>query len=425
MRGAALSTGPDRRPLLDLTAALLIVVGGGLSVLIPYQGNHHELIPLVAGLALLLVVHAKEHPIKIAYLALLLLAMRIYIFGDERNEGWELVLGDYILVVISFAASYRLSSGFWKLFFPILSSCLPVAALATVLIHGWKSENLSYSIGDLSVNQTSFLFGTCLTISLCYLWNSIVAAWSSRRCPIQGLGWLAVSGMNAVLLLLTNSRSGLGIPIVSFFVVLSLGNGRRFIRSFSDWIEHRFSLRTTRKTKVSLLLIILALVLSLTANAVWRIYSIPENQLSDLNRLYLLRCYFGTLFSGSNRFIYGMGFTNASNYQCQDAGIIEGIVHTHAHNIFAQLAADNGFFAMLMAVIIVILLARTGIKRLSKIGYSQVFSSIAVALYCLLFLQVEGGWGKVSLLQTLIGISIGSLTMKYPASLEATSSKSA
>ncbi len=414
MRGAALSPGPDRRPLLDLTAALLIVVGGGLSVLIPYQGNHHELIPMVAGLALLLVVHGKKQPIKIAYLALLLLAMRIYLFGDERNEGWEIVFGDYILVVISFAASYRLSSGFWKLFFPILSSFLPVAALATFLIHGLKPGEVYYAVGDLSINQTSFLFGACLTISLCFLWNSIAKGRSSRRHLILVLGWLAVSGMNVILVLMTNSRSGLGLPFISFFMVLCLGHGRRLLKSANAFFQHRFMFMSARRTKIALVALLLILALSLTFYVVAGIYSDYENQLSDLNRLYLLRCYFGALFSGSNRFIYGMGFTNASNYLCKDAGIIGDL--SHAHNIFAQVAADNGFFALLLTVMIAISLARTGFTRLSSIANSQIFSSITLALYCLLYLQVEGGWGKVSLLQVLIGLSFGSLTMKSSAS---------
>ena len=111
----------------------------------------------------------------------------------------------------------------------------------------------------------------------------------------------------------------------------------------SAFIRASFLFRALGKRRSRWWLIILILVLSLTFYVVWRIYSDSENQLSDLNRLYLLRCYFGALFSGSNRFIYGMGFTNASNYQCQDAGIIEDL-SSHAHNIFAQLAADNGFF---------------------------------------------------------------------------------
>ncbi len=143
------------------------------------------------------------------------------------------------------------------------------------------------------------------------------------------------------------------------------------------------------------------------------IYASQQNVISDLHRLHLLRCYFGALFSGHNRFIWGMGFTNASNFLCKDVDLIKGT--THAHNVFAQVAADSGFFAMLALVLIFAWFLLRTWKRLRWCGDPLILASCCLFLYLLLFMQIEGGWGKVTFLQTLTGLSLGALTMVRPA----------
>ena len=77
----------NHRKWIDLSAALLIVIAGLFSTLDSFLVNNHEMIPLMAGLAILFLNHSREEPLRLAYLLLLLLSMRIYLFGDERYEA--------------------------------------------------------------------------------------------------------------------------------------------------------------------------------------------------------------------------------------------------------------------------------------------------------------------------------------------------
>ena len=127
------------------------------------------------------------------------------------------------------------------------------------------------------------------------------------------------------------------------------------------------------------------------------------------HRLYLLQCFFGALFTGNNRFIYGLGFTNTSTWLCEDVGLHEGL--THAQNMFAQVAADNGFFALLGLGVICILLMRRSWQLTAWYRQPVTIVSVTSVLYIFLSLQIEGGWSKATFLQAMIGTFVGSLTM--------------
>jgi hypothetical protein len=370
--------------------------------------NQLEMLPLIGGLILLLVKRSGKDPLSIGFLFLLVLSLRIYLHTDARYYGWEITLNDYILALISFVAAFQLKASLWKLFFTLFAIYVPLASVVTLLIHGVDNPGENFTVGALSIQQTAFLIGTCLTISMSFLLNGLNQKRSAKRKLLIVVTWLCVSLLNGFLVVQTQSRAGLGLPIISIVAVVLAVSLPSLNRSVDGLIQRVAPARQVLRVKISLALALL----SGLGLAVWAIlaqtYASPENLNNDLHRLYLLRCYFGAMFSSPNRFLYGLGFTNTSTWLC-DEGLHRGL--THAHNIFAQVAADNGFFAMLGLIVVAVLLLRLAWKLMTKLPSPAVLASLTTALYCFLFLQVEGGWGKTTFLQALIGLVMASLTM--------------
>ena len=405
-----IATKPKPLPGLDVIAAFLLLLAAMLSPLDSFRENQHEMVPLVAGLVLLLMSHSKEQPLKVAYLMLLMLAMRIYLHSDERYDSSEISLADYILLISSCAAGFGLKADFWKLFFPLIAIYTPLAGYLALYLHNLYTVNENFAAGNLSINQTAFLFGACLTLSLSFLCTAMSnkRVWPQRALLV--MAWLFISMLDIFLILQTKSRAGLSIPFVSLLLVLLFGHGKQINTAvdscLSKWVPY------PRRWRLLLLGLTAGVSTTVAGTIIHNTYSVQQNRYSDLHRLYLLRCYFSTLFTGHNRLIYGMGFTRASNHICKDAGIIQGT--THAHNIFAQVAADNGLFALLLLAGISVLLFRVAVSRLGQIDQPLILASLTLSLYCFFFFLVEGGWAKVSFLQVLIGMAFGSLSMLLP-----------
>ncbi len=110
---------PRRLSAVDVFGIAMIILSGTVILFPSFLEFHHELIPLVLGISFLLVGHSREEPIRIAYLWLFLLTMRIYLHSDERYLSWEIVLSDYIMIVVAFAASFRMAIRFWSWFFTL------------------------------------------------------------------------------------------------------------------------------------------------------------------------------------------------------------------------------------------------------------------------------------------------------------------
>jgi hypothetical protein len=403
-----------QRPLaaLDFAGMALITLSGLLILFPSFLEFHHELIPLTLGLSCLLIQHSREAPIRVVYLWLFLLAMRIYLHSDERFFDWEIVLSDYLMIVVAFAATYRLSIRFWAWFLRVYALALPMGGMVSLLLFLFNQPDGPFEAGDLSINQTAFLFGTCLTIASCFLLRAFSAARSQEGKRSTLILWATSAVCSALLVLSTQSRAALGFPLIAILVILAFGERDRL----SGWINHLngflFTTKSARTKSAISVLAIGAVVIALLLTMLL-MYSNMSNTVSDTHRLYLLRCYFGGMFKGNNSFLYGLGFTRASQGICHNIGLIRGT--THAHNIFAQVAADNGFIALLFLGILVALLIRAGGKRIDFHANPVVLSSLGLSLYCFLFLLVEGGWGKVSFLQALLGLAFASLTMQLPS----------
>ena len=405
------------RRWVDMVAALLLVFGGTLSALDSFLEANYEMAPLTIGLALLLINHGSRHPLRYLYLMLLLVLLRIIMKGDERFLSAEITLSDYIVIILGFAASYQLPQSFWRAFLPLFAIFVPLASLLSYQIRPLSEAMEPFNAGTLSINQTSFLLGACLVLSLCFLWNSATAQRPALLRSLLTISWLMITLIIVFLEVRTASRAGQAIPLLTFAVMLALAHWHNIRQRLQQILDRGTSFLQPLAPKTAQRVVNVGFVaggtgLLITLLGTWarKIYSDPENSLSDLHRVYLLRCYFGALFTGNNRLIHGMGFANASRTICKDIGLIKGT--THAHNIFAQIAADNGLFAMITVGCFIAWFLLRALKHSKEIDHPILFGSSCLFLYLFLFLQIEGGWGKSIFLQALIGMSLGMLTMQ-------------
>ncbi len=400
---------PRRLSAVDVFGIAMIILSGTVVLFPSFLEFNHELIPLVLGISFLLVGHSREEPIRIVYLWLFLLTMRIYLHSDERYLSWEIVLSDYIMIVVAFAASFRMAIRFWSWFFTLYAFAMPCAGLISLLYFLASQPDGPFDAGDLSINQTAFLFGSCLTIAGCFLWRQVFPSSPQERKASVIIPWAFAALISAVLVLSTQSRAAFGLPWIAILVILVTCERVRLLTWINQVNSSLFKDRSEHTKAAMYIAAFTGMALSLVA-VILLVYSNMDNMVSDVHRLHLLRCYFGGMFAGNNSFLYGLGFTRASQGICMDVGIIKGT--THAHNLFAQVAADNGFPALLFLCILVFLFFRVAGKRIPFIENPVIFASLTLSLYCFLFLLVEGGWGKVPFIQALLGLTLASLTMR-------------
>ena len=369
-----------------MAGVLLVVLGAVATVVDFLHADGMELLPLMAGLAVLLLSAVRQRPLGLGFLLLLLLCLRAYLYEGERYFSNELTLTDYSLVLISFAASLGRRINFWNFYLRLFAVLIPVAGILSLGLEQSRLPGSLFTAGDLSSGQTVFLFGACLTVSLGFLCHRWIQA---PGRGVNGLGlWLTTSLMSAILLQAAVPWAGLCLPLMA---VAAMG------------------LLIARKT-------LLLLVSASGTILICLVSSYRQNPAALLDRLDLWRCFFAAMFSNGYRFLYGLGFTNTSSWLCDPGDRESG--PTFAHNLYAQIAADNGFFVLAAVVMISILLLRRS-WYLSTIQDCQLLLPIlSLALYSFLVLQIDAGWAQNSLLQVLIGFVIGSLSLRAPPEVE-------
>jgi hypothetical protein len=369
-----------------MAGVLLVVLGGVATVVDFLHADGMELLPLMAGLALLLLSAVRQQPLALGFLLLLLLCLRAYLYEGERYFSSELTLTDYSLVLISCTATLGRRLNFWNFYLRLFAVLIPLAGILSLGLDQSRLPGSLFTAGGLSSGQTVFLFGACLTVSLGFLCNRLMQA---RGRGVNGLGlWLTTSLVSAILLQAVLPWAGLCLPLVA---VAAIG------------------LLIVRKTLLLLASASGAILLCLVS--FYRQY--PAALLDRLDRW---RCFFAAMFSNGYRFLYGLGFTNSSSWLCDPGDRESG--PTFAHNIYAQIAADNGFFVLAAVVMISILLLRRS-WYLSTIQDCQLLLPIlSLALYSFLVIQIDAGWAQNSLLQVLIGFVIGSLSLRVSPETE-------
>ena len=198
-----------------MAGVLLVVLGGVATVVDSLHADGMELLPLMAGLTLLLLSAVRQQPLGLGFLLLLLLCLRAYIHGGERYFSTELTLTDYSLLLTSFAASLGRRLQFWKFYLSLFAVLIPLAGILSLGLNQWRLPGSFFIAGGLSSGQTVFLFGACLTVSLGFLWNRFFQA-QGRGANGLGLGlWLTASLLSAILRQAALPWAGLCLPLLA------------------------------------------------------------------------------------------------------------------------------------------------------------------------------------------------------------------
>ena len=366
-------------PWLERVGALLIVLGGVTTVVDGLHADGMELLPLMAGLALLLLSAAKQQPLGLGFLLLLFLCLRMYLFGGSRYFSEELTLTDYNLVLIAFAASQSRSVSFWNYSLRLMAILIPLAGIFAIGLNQSRAPGSLFTAGGLSSGQTVFLFGASFSLHLSFLWNRLIQARGGGAYEL--ILWSALSFAGALLLQATLPWASLCLPLMAVAAV---------------------ALLVARK--IPLLLATASGTILIAVGSIYR-----HNPAIVLDRLDRWGCFAAAMVSNGYRFLYGLGFTNTSSWLCDPGELEAG--PTLAHNMYAQIAADNGFFALLAVAIVSILLVQRFIYLSGFQGCRLVLPILSLAFYSFIILQLDAGWAQNSFIQVLIGFTFGSLTL--------------
>jgi O-antigen ligase len=174
------------------------------------------------------------------------------------------------------------------------------------------------------------------------------------------------------LLLLSRSllTRSLGLAGVISGYILCLGSGSRTsvvaapMAAALAWVVLRLK---GRSRKLKLLAALLPIAIPLAWGLWWFVLS-PEaarNRISDYNRMAATRCWLSIMFSGDDRFLFGIGYgSEKPNQICYHIPDFRGELGTigHAHSTFAQMGGQHGILGIL-ALLILVTLVVLGLRR--------------------------------------------------------------
>jgi O-antigen ligase len=327
--------GIERSELLDGIQSLIL----GLAVIALFQRIDLQ---ISSGLVLIWLVisllrQADARPWSFVLLGLLMLNIRWVVLDEGPMPVSPM---DYILMLTAFACGFRRPFAWWFR----LASTVAVATLIGVLLHldavvDFARFGIEYHIAALTKNQTALLAGLA---SLCSLigWLAGRVLWSRLLHALSLVGGLT-------LLRATDSRAGVGMLCLAVLLSGLLVAGPRLL---SFW-RRRFAhlRRPWLIATAALVVVVLALWLwyqqwtqvepVLGGAAIGQIYG-EENLENDAARLRLWNCYLGLPFTGSNRFVWGVGYEKAWRVLCTAEQV--GRPLSHAHNLPLQVWGENG-----------------------------------------------------------------------------------
>lgn len=386
----------------------LVMLGGIVTALGLFSSSKLALLPLMAGLIMLLLRQLRAQPLEIGFLFLFVLSLRVYLVGNDRYLPQEISLSDYLLVLIAFVATAGRALAFWQRFQALFAFLLPLAGMISWLHQSSIDAQIPFHAGILTAQQTSFLYGFSLGIGLAYGLMALIE--KPRRRPLALAPWLLTVVFSVTLILATGVGTGMLLSLVAITAVFSVlaarskgpdqktappaplmagaGMGPIFART-SRWL-----LATTAITTL--------LLFGFGPYDQW-----PR---SVEQRLSLLRCFFAATFSTFERFVYGLGFTNSSTWLCEQVAATPAPIH--ANNLFAQIAADNGFFALIGCIILCSLLAAKAWRLTILHPHPTVIAALSMAAYSFLYVQIDASWAQSTFLQVILGCVIGSLILR-------------
>jgi hypothetical protein len=238
--------------------------------------------------------------------------------------------------------------------------------------------------------KTTLAWLGCSTIPLMglFLWHGAAAGYPFSLSAIDQIynillpGHGGISRFATLVMMLTLCawyglllRPALPLRVVGLLAVLCgyilcLGSGSRVahvavpLAAGAAWLVLHLKGRSKRLQQR----LLLAAIGTPIALALWWFQVGPEtgdNRLSDVRRMEAARCWLSLMFSGRNRFLFGVGYgsekPNQFCYHIPDARGQLGSIG-HAHNTFAQMGGQHGILGIL-ALLLVVLLVVLGLRR--------------------------------------------------------------
>lgn len=366
---------------------------------------------VTAWLVLALLRQSAARPWSFVLMGMLLLNLR-WIALDEGPLPVSPL--DHLLMLTAFACGFGRPSPWWLR----QASILALATLIGVLLQlevvvDFARFGLEYHTDALTKNQTALLAGLAWLCSLI----GILACRPPWGRLLHGLALVAAT----VLLRAADSRAGMGMAALAVLLGGLLAFSPRLL---ALWRRHGKTLRRP-------LLITLAAVATVIAG-LWllhhqaaemsgagmpidRIYG-EENLENDAARLRLWGCYLGVPFTGSNRFLWGVGYERAWQVMCTAREV--GRPLSHAHNLFLQVWAENGVAGLLFLLCWMGWVVQRLILNLRQPCQNSkrllLFASSSLVIYLVGFNLFELGMIKVPLFMVCFGLFLAA-----PFSIEA------
>lgn len=358
----------------------------------------------------------------LALLVILLLNVRGVVLGEGPRPVSHM---DYILLVAAVMAGHSQSLERWR--YTLTCICFAVASCGLLqsktVWHHLTGTEIGYRLGFLLINQTALIAGLgCICgLAALELWRkpknfhiTDVDKGTSPAYRLIPLGLVIASGSCAVMSLATHSRAGAGLIPISLLVAWTMKQFMRHRTKMLSWMRRRWLILSVI---VALLVSSPVIWLASPQDSVIRqsiasIYG-SENQVSDRGRIDLWKCYSGLPFSGSNRFLYGVGYESTREMcpiRLQLPDQLNPIKPmSHAHNLPLQVWAESGSLGLGMLLIGGFLLSKS---LLSLQRMPQAAAASAPLIYGLLFNLFELGMFKVPLLVVLFGTAISGALIK-------------
>ena len=358
----------------------------------------------------------------VALLVILLLNVRGVVLGEGPRPVSHM---DYVLLIAAVMAGHDQTLERWRS--TLSSLCFAVASCgmwqSKTVWHHLTNSDVGYRLGFLLINQTALLAGLGCVCGLAalQLWrkpqNFHITNVDRGRAPgsrLVQLGLAMASGGCAVMALATHSRAGTGLIPLSLLVAWTMQQLMQHRAKICGWLWRRWM----TVGLIAALLVGTPMIWLASPQGPGLRQNIAslygrENQISDRGRIDLWRCYFGLPFSGSNRFLYGVGY-ESTREMCpirlqlpRQGNPMKPM--SHAHNLPLQVWAESGSLGLGMLLIGALLLGK---RLLSQQLNTHATTVSAPLIYGLFFNLFELGMFKVPLLMVLYGTVMSGALIK-------------